>query len=186
LLLRRQPDELLLPPNVQALLAARIDRLPQRDRLVVHTAAVIGRCFSVELLGRVLRSDLSDAPFGDGEVERMLDTLEAAAFIQRERATAPAEYTFKHPLTQAVAYGAPLAETRNRMHLAVARALEQLHAERLGQHAAIIGHHYRAGGWTYEATRWRARAALQVTNITLARKRGPGEGKGTGMGKGKG
>jgi predicted ATPase len=171
--LERPAGDVVLPPNVHALLAARIDRLTQRDRVVVQAASVIGRTFSAALLCRVLGSDHRDDthPFSDEELQSTLDRLETAAFVRRERASAPTEYAFRHPLTQAVAYAAPLAAARNRLHLAVARALEQLHAERLGQHAAVIGHHYGAGGWTYEAARWRKRAALQVTNITLPRNR---------------
>lgn len=169
--LQRENEELRLPPSVQALLAARIDRLSQHERMVIQAASVIGRNFAAELLLQVLQQAQGDTALAQSEVQVVLDTLEHAAFIHRERSTAATEYAFKHPLTQAVAYGAPLAETRNRLHLAVARALEQLHTDRLGQHATLIGHHYRAGGSTYEATRWHKRAALHVTNITLPRKK---------------
>ena len=86
------------------------------------------------------------------------------------RAAADRDCTFKHPLTQAVAYSSQLAESRARLHVAVARSLQALHADQLGQHAALLAHHFAAANWTFEANRWRRRAALRVTHIELGRR----------------
>ena len=43
-----------------------------------------------------------------------------------------AEYTFKHALTQEVAYGSLLGERRRELHRRIAAAIESLHGERLG------------------------------------------------------
>ena len=66
-----------------------------------------------------------------------------------------------------VAYGSQLSERRARLHGAVARALERLRADRLGEHAALIAHHWEASGMRFEAARWKRRAALRVANIKL-------------------
>jgi predicted ATPase len=105
------------------------------------------------------------------DVEAALAALEQGEFIRRQVGTADCDGAFKHPLTQAVAYGSQLAESRARLHVAVARALQSLHPDRLGQHAALLAHHFGAANWTYEAARWRRRAALRVTNIELGRAR---------------
>jgi len=70
-----------------------------------------------------------------------------------------------------VAYHSQLADRRARLHGVVATAIEKLRADRLGEHAALIAHHWEAAGMRYEAARWRRRAALQVSSIRV-RSRG--------------
>jgi predicted ATPase len=66
-----------------------------------------------------------------------------------------------------VAYRSQLAERRARLHAAVATALEKLRADRLGEHASLIAHHWEASGVRLEAARWKRRAALRVANIKV-------------------
>jgi predicted ATPase len=156
------------------LLAARLDRVPGGDKLVLQAAAVIGRSFSPAVLRHVLSSQ-ADNPAAEGLADESLDAalaaLEGADFIRREGSTADSEYAFKHPLTQAVAYGSQLAEARARLHVAVAHALQTINADRLGQFAGLLAHHFAAANWKFEAARWRRRAALRVTSIELGRQR---------------
>jgi hypothetical protein len=70
-----------------------------------------------------------------------------------------------------VAYSSQLQETRTRKHEAVARALEVVHADRLGEYAALLAHHWAAANKRYEAQLWRGRAALRVTTIQVRRER---------------
>ncbi|MGH7787348.1 MAG: AAA family ATPase [Candidatus Binatia bacterium] len=163
--------ELSIPATIQALLAARLDRLPERDKRVLQAAAVIGTSFSTDLLRLVLSADATGAGGIDAAgIDAALAALEQADFIRRDAAAADGDCAFKHPLTQAVTYGSQLAEAHARLHVAVARSLQALHADCLGQHAALLAHHFAAANWTYEATRWRRRAALRVTSIELARR----------------
>jgi class 3 adenylate cyclase len=159
--------ELAIPATVQALLAARLDRLPERDKLVLQAAAVIGRSFAPAILRRVL-AEPAGGGFADDAVDGALAALQEADFI-RTGDQGDAEWLFKHPLTQAVAYGVQLAEGRARLHVAVARAVQALYADQIGQHAGLLAHHFAAANWKYEAIRWRRRAALRVTNIELRR-----------------
>lgn len=171
LTLRQPVAELSIPATIQALLAARLDRLSERDKLVLQAAAVIGPNFSPALLRHALSAEEAAEGGIDAEaVDAALAALERAEFIRRDTAAADRDCAFKHPLTQAVAYGSQLAEARARLHVAVARSLQALHADRLGQHAALLAHHFAAANWTYEATRWRRRAALRVTSIELGRR----------------
>jgi len=102
-------------------LAARIDRLSERDKTVLQTAAVIGHQFTEALLKRV-------TPLDDGELRAALRALVGADLLVKSATTA-AGYAFKHDLTQEVAYRSELAERRARIHADVASALEQLHPE---------------------------------------------------------
>ncbi len=163
--------ELRIPPTVQSLLAARIDSLPESAKLVLHGAAVIGKHFSEPVLRLALATDTLPTDQTVGDLTDALRTLQHADLIRREPSEGHAEYSFKHPLTQEVAYTSQLQETRARKHDAVARALEVVHADRLGEYAALLAHHWAAADKRYEAQLWRRRAALHVTNIQVRRER---------------
>ena len=168
-------DDLSIPATVQALLAARLDRMPSSHKLVLQAASVIGRAFSPVVLRHVLSSQTAapGAPevLDPQAVDAALAALEGADFIRKDGSDPNGEYAFKHPLTQAVTYGSQLVESRARFHVAVARALQSLHGDHLGQYAALLAHHFGAANWKFEASRWHRRAALRVTSIELGRQR---------------
>ncbi len=145
-------DRLPVPGTVQALLAARIDRLPERERRVLQTAAVIGKDFRGPILEQVVE-------ISAGELSECLANLRNAEFVYEQALYPVAEYTFKHPLTQEVALGSQLGERRRAAHAAVARAIEKQDAHRLDEQAAVLAHHFDEAGEALEAARWHARAA---------------------------
>src|SRR5262249_13496755 len=73
-----------------------------------------------------------------------------------------AEYAFRHPLTQEVAYRSQLTERRIRVHAAVARAIEELEPGKLGERAALLTYHWEHAGNAQEAAKWHRRAAEWV------------------------
>ncbi len=94
--LARSMNVVKVPATVQAVLVARIDRLPAEEKELLQTLAVLGREFSLGLVQRVtLRPDQ--------ELERMLSWLQAGEFIYEQPAVGDTEYIFKHALTQEVA-----------------------------------------------------------------------------------
>jgi class 3 adenylate cyclase/tetratricopeptide (TPR) repeat protein len=157
----RPVAELVVPRTVQAVLAARIDRLPQREKDLLQTASVIGKEFTPRLLGRV-----SERP--DDEVATALATLVRAEFIYEDAGHPESEYSFKHPLTHEVAYRSQLGERRAATHAAVARAIAELHADRLDERAALLAHHWEEAGDRLEAARWSRRAARWAAARDLA------------------
>jgi class 3 adenylate cyclase len=159
-------ETLAIPDNIQSLLAARIDRLGAEAKDVLATAAVIGKQFESALL-------LDVSGLDERTLAAAIAALEGGDLIHEMPGAHPARYAFRHPLTQEVAYHAQLADRRARLHGAVAAALVRLCADRLGEHAELIAHHWTAAGMRYEATRWRRRAALRVSSIKLA-----GQGRG--------
>jgi len=172
-------SEIRLPATVQSVVAARIDSLPEPAKLVLQTAAVIGKRFSEPVLRHALvageaLAEHSPAAAADRDaiLAKALRTLKAADLIHAEPPDNRAEYAFKHPLTQEVAYASQLQETRARKHEAVARALETVHADRLGEYATLLAHHWEAADKRYETQLWRRRAMLRVTNIQTRRERG--------------
>ena len=92
-----------------------------------------------------------------------LSTLRSADLIYEVALYPDAQYEFKHPLTQEVAYDSQLSETRKRIHAAAARALEELHADKLDERAALLAHHWEEAGDPREAARWHSRAAWWVS-----------------------
>ena len=106
-----------VPATVQAVLAARIDRLPPEAKRLLQTAAVIGTEVSCPLLAAI-----ADLP--DTELHRHLAHLQAAEFLYETRLFPELEYTFKHALTHEVAYGSLLHERRRALHARIVEALE--------------------------------------------------------------
>ena len=150
--LARPVEEAAVPASVQAVLAARIDRLAQREKAVLQAAAVIGKEFPAPVLERVVELE-------PAELEDALRNLVAGEFVYEQELYPEALYAFKHPLTQEVAYGSQLGERRAAVHAAVARAIAEHYPERLDERAALLAQHWEAAGETLEAARWHARAA---------------------------
>jgi class 3 adenylate cyclase len=151
-------ERLQVPPTVQALLAARIDRLGEREKQVLQAAAVIGKDFTEPILQRVV-DEVGRSPLPEADLRGALRTLKDAEFVYEQSLYPVAEYAFKHPLTQEVAQRSQLQERRRRTHAAVARALEEAHADRLDETAALLAHHYEEAGEAAAAARWHRRAA---------------------------
>jgi len=145
-------DKLEVPSSVHAILAARIDRLAEREKDVLQTAAVIGREFDEPTLAAVVEQN---AP----QLREALQTLKDTEFVYEQSLYPVAEYLFKHPLTQEVALASQLQERRKRLHAVVARVIEAAHANDLDQQAALLAHHWEEAADLGQAVRWHRRAA---------------------------
>ena len=104
---RQDPDRIQVPATVQAILAARIDRLPPEEKRLLQAAAVIGKDVPFALLPGVAEQPEDDLRRGLGAPAGGRVPLRDAAFPELE-------YTFKHALTHEVAYGSLLQERRRR------------------------------------------------------------------------
>jgi class 3 adenylate cyclase/tetratricopeptide (TPR) repeat protein len=130
-------ETISVPDTLQGLIMARIDRLPDETKEVVQHAAVIGRTF----LYRVLLAIAQASPSLDAD----LTHLERSELI-RERTREPeVEYTFKHALTQEVAYQSLLSDRVREFHRRVGEAMERIFAGRLGEFYSIVADHFRKG-----------------------------------------
>jgi class 3 adenylate cyclase/tetratricopeptide (TPR) repeat protein len=151
--LARPIEDAGVPLSVQAVLAARIDRLDPEAKGLLQVASVVGKEVSAEALGIV--AGLEQAAI-EPTVRRLIDAgflYEAEIYPQRILA-------FRHPLTREVAYGTQLGDQRAATHAATAQALIRLNPpERWDELAALIADHLRQGGENREAAGWSARAA---------------------------
>ena len=118
--LTKSLDALKIPPTVQGILAARIDRLPAEAKELLQTLAVIGREFSLSLI-RAVAWKSHDA---DNKLDCLLDDLQLGEFIYEQPAVGDTEYVFKHALTQEVSYNSVLIGRRKLLHESAALALE--------------------------------------------------------------
>ena len=131
-------DTLQVPATVQALLAARIDRLPPEDKRLLQTAAVIG----TEVPWALLQT-IADTP--DEALYRSLAQLQAAEFLYETSLFPEPAYTFKHALTHEVAYSSLLLERRRVLHARIVEALEALAGDRLDDQVERLAQHALRG-----------------------------------------
>jgi predicted ATPase len=82
---------------------------------------------------------------------RLLASLQSKEFLYEQPAFPEVEYTFKHALTQEVAYGSVLHERRKALHERTAQAIEALFHSRLEDHYSELAHHYSRSGNTEKA-----------------------------------
>jgi predicted ATPase len=167
----RSMEAVKVPATVQAVLASRIDRLPAEEKELLQTLAVLGREFPLGLVQRVTRKP-------EDELERRLSRLQAGEFIYEQPAAGDVEYTFKHALTQEVAYNALLVERRKFLHDRAGEALESMFAGQLDDHLDELAHHYSRSDNVAKAVEYLGRAGQQalqrsayadaITNLSAA------------------
>jgi class 3 adenylate cyclase/tetratricopeptide (TPR) repeat protein len=135
----RPPAGIQIPATVQSILAARIDRLPDREKRLLQSASVIGKDVPFALL-----LALDDTP--EEELRRALAHLQAAEFLYETSLFPDLEYTFKHALTHEVAYGALLHGNRRALHARLVSVIERLATGRLAEQVDRLAHHALQGG----------------------------------------
>ena len=135
-----------LPETVEALVAARIDRLEAGDRALLRWASVLGVSFSGSLIDDVLE--------GDEDVASASDAWERLGeFVERDPHT-PGGFRFRHALIRDAAYeGLPFKRRRD-LHGRVAEVIEQRQGDRPEEESELLSLHYhRAERWS-EAWRY--------------------------------
>jgi DNA-binding SARP family transcriptional activator len=127
------PAAIEVSDTVHALLAARIDLLPDEAKRALEAAAVMGRSFWEGALRELL-----------GETTAELRLLVERGFVHQSAGSALAgerEYAFKHALTREVAYGSVPFARRARLHAGFAEWLERT-GRAIDEHAPLLAHHY--------------------------------------------
>ncbi|HZZ08879.1 MAG TPA: AAA family ATPase [Candidatus Binataceae bacterium] len=153
--LTKPVTEIHIPPTVHGILASRIDALPASEKVLMQTLAVIGKDFPLNLVRHLIGSP-------DDRLEPMLKELRSGDFIYEQPALGEAEYTFKHALTQEVAYNSLLMERRRLLHERTGEAIEALFKDRSDDHLAELAHHYSRSANTRKAVEYMYRAGSQA------------------------
>jgi predicted ATPase len=139
-----------VPATVQAVLAARIDRLSAEEKQLLQAAAVIGSEVPLPLLQAI-------AELPEAVLHRGLSRLQAAEFLYETRLFPERAYTFKHALTQQVAYQSLLMSTRHRYHGLLAQALEA-QPQAVETQPELLAHHYTEADLGAQAVKYWQRA----------------------------
>lgn len=148
--------DISIPPSVQDLLAARIDRLPPADKRITQHAAIIGRIFWQDVLHRITIADTVEPTL------LLLELRQLADRMQESQLTEDWEWVFHHGLIQEVAYASVTRAARRTIHREVAQILE----ERLGEQTAflipLIADHYEQGEVVDKAIQYLGHAGEQA------------------------
>jgi class 3 adenylate cyclase/tetratricopeptide (TPR) repeat protein len=152
--LTRGLAEVKLPPTVQGIIAARIDRLPPAQKEMLQTVAVLGMEFTLSLAREVASVSR--------QLEQTLYELQANDFIHEEPDQHDTRYAFKHVLTQEVVYGSLLGERRRLLHARAAHAIETIFAGRLDDYLADLANHCTRGGNAPKAVHYLELAGRQA------------------------
>ena len=129
---------LQVPATVQAVLAARIDRLPAEDKQLLQTAAVIGPEVPWPLL-----QALAELP--EAAVHGALAHLQATEFLYETRLFPERAYIFTHALTHEVAYSSLLQERRRGLHARLVEIIEAQAGDQVAEQVDRLAHHALRG-----------------------------------------
>jgi tetratricopeptide (TPR) repeat protein len=131
-------ETIQVPATVQAVLAARIDRLPLEEKRLLQSASVVGENVPLTLLQAVVEMP-------EGELRRSLAHLQGAEFLYETSLFPELEYTFKHGLTYQVAYNSLLQERRRAVHAQLVTSIERLYADGISEQVERLAHHALRG-----------------------------------------
>jgi len=140
-------DQVSIPASVQAIVASRMDRLAAAPRVLLMLASVIGKDVRLEMLRRVAR-------LPEAELQSGLAALQAAEFLYETSPGTGTDYTFKHSVTQAVAYEAILRTERRALHGRVFQALQAMSGDRVDEQTELLCKHAAMGGQWDQAARY--------------------------------
>jgi class 3 adenylate cyclase/tetratricopeptide (TPR) repeat protein len=152
-----------VPATVQAVLAARIDRLLPEEKRLLQTAAVIGMEVPLALVHAI-------AELPEEALHRGLAHLQAAEFLYETRLFPEHAYTFKHALTHEVAYRSLLQERRRALHTRIVAALETLAGDRLTDHVERLADHAVRGEVWHKALFYCRQAGAKAMERSAARE----------------
>ncbi len=155
-----------VPATVQAILAARIDRLAPEEKHLLQAAAVIGMDVPFSLLEAIAEET-------DEALQRGLAHLQAAEFLYQTSLFPDVEYTFRHGLTYEVAYGSLLHERRRALHARIVAVIEALYPDRLTEQVERLAYHaVRSEIWE-KALRYLAQAGARALDRSAHREAAP-------------
>jgi len=127
-------SDIRVPDTIQAIIAARMDRLEDNLKRTMQVASVIGRDFAFRILQTI--TEMRE------ELKSNLLNLQGLEFIYEKTLFPELEYIFKHALTQEVAYNSLLLARRKETHEKIGNAIEELFPSRLEEFYEVLAHHF--------------------------------------------
>jgi class 3 adenylate cyclase/tetratricopeptide (TPR) repeat protein len=136
--LLKAAETIQIPASAQAILTARIDRLAAEDKRVLQAASVIGKDVPFALLNEICDVD-------EEQLRVSLNNLQAAEFLYETALFPDLEFTFRHALTQEVAYRSLLSERRRALHVAIVHGAERVYPDRIPERVSRLAYHAMQG-----------------------------------------
>jgi class 3 adenylate cyclase len=161
--LARDLRTIQMPVTIQAVLAARIDRLPAVEKRLLQSAAVVGKDVPFAILQAI-------ADLDESSLRQSLANLQAAEFLHETRLFPDLEYAFRHALTHEVAYGGLLQKRRQALHGRIVDALERLYAGRDTEQVELLAHHALRGEAWPRAVGYLRRAGARAASRSAHRQ----------------
>jgi transcriptional regulator with AAA-type ATPase domain/tetratricopeptide (TPR) repeat protein len=152
-----------VPATVEEVLAARIDRLLEEDRLLLQSAAVIGKRVPYPVL-------VGSLDVTEDSLRERLRVLQTAEFLYEVSDFPHLEYTFKHALTQEVAHGSLPPERRRALHARILQTMETLYVDQLEEHIDRLAHHALRGQVWNRALTYLERAGTKALGRSANRE----------------
>ncbi len=154
--------EIQIPATIEGVIAARIDRLPPSEKLLLQQLAVIGREFALELARNVVGLD-------EETLRDLFADLQRKELVYEQPGASQPAYLFKHALTQDVAYRELPQARRKLIHERAAEAIETLYAAHLDEHYAALAHHSTQSGNLAKAIHYLRLAGRQANRRSAAK-----------------
>jgi predicted ATPase len=150
-----QAAVLTISDSIQAVIAARIDRLPSDQQRLLQAAAVIGKNISVSLLQTI-------TALSEETLSRDIAHLQTTEFLSAAGGQPAPTYTFRHILIQETAYQSLPTGTRRQYHQRIADALADQFPGLTETQPATLAYHYTEAGCTEQAIAAWQRAGQQA------------------------
>jgi class 3 adenylate cyclase/tetratricopeptide (TPR) repeat protein len=150
-------DELDVPESVRLVVGRRLERLGEDARKILAAGAVVGRGFPFGLLEEIV----------DADTDHLIDVVEAAEaarVIVAEERGGEVHYSFGHELIRQTLLSGLSVLRRQRIHLAVADAIERTDRRARTDRPSEIAHHLLAAGSAADADR-----TLELLELTAHR-----------------
>jgi len=150
----------VIPPTINDVLMARIDRLEEQTREVVKVASVIGRSFFDKIIKEVVDS-IQD-------IDSRLVYLKELQVIRDRIRLEELEYLFKHALTQEAAYESILLRRRREIHVRVADSITKVFSGRLHEFCGMLAFHYSKGDDLEKAEEYLTKAGEEALKASAS------------------
>lgn len=162
-IIRRNRDYMLttnaadisIPYSIQDIIQCRIERVDSAVRQTLQAASVIGPEFTYG----ILRAICGKEP----DIKAHLRELQDLELIYEKRLIPEPEYSFKHNLTQELAYRSLIANKRKEAHQKTGEAIEVAYPDRLEAFYEILAHHYSRSANIVKAYHYLALSAAKAT-----------------------
>jgi class 3 adenylate cyclase/tetratricopeptide (TPR) repeat protein len=130
-------SDMALPPTIQALLAARLDRLTRPERAVIERGAIEGKVFHRGAVAELAPEDVRES------VPDQLRSLSRKELVRPDRSDFEGDeaFRFRHLLIRDAAYGSMPKEARAELHARFAGWLERVAGEQGVEYDEIVGYH---------------------------------------------